>query len=59
MYEKGKARFPVQTVIRPKTEEYQHFRVCWKPYGNNIKVGDANGFTFFNRIKSNQHPLFR
>jgi sulfate adenylyltransferase subunit 1 len=42
VYEKGKARFPVQTVIRPKTEEYHDFRgYAGKLYGNNIKVGDA------------------
>lgn len=42
IYESGKARFPVQTVIRPKTEEYHDFRgYAGKLYGNNIKVGDA------------------
>ncbi|SDG90861.1 sulfate adenylyltransferase subunit 1 [Flavobacterium omnivorum] len=42
VYEKGKTRFPVQTVIRPKTEEYHDFRgYAGKLYGNNIKVGDA------------------
>lgn len=42
VYEKGKARFPVQTVIRPKTEEYHDFRgYAGKLYGNNIKVGDS------------------
>ena len=42
VYEKGQARFPVQTVIRPKTEEYHDFRgYAGKLYGNNIKVGDA------------------
>jgi sulfate adenylyltransferase subunit 1 len=42
IYEKGQARFPVQTVIRPKTEEYHDFRgYAGKLYGNNIKVGDA------------------
>jgi sulfate adenylyltransferase subunit 1 len=42
IYENGKARFPVQTVIRPKTEEYHDFRgYAGKLYGNNIKVGDA------------------
>jgi sulfate adenylyltransferase subunit 1 len=39
VYEK---HFPVQTVIRPKTEEYHDFRgYAGKLYGNNIKVGDA------------------
>ena len=42
VYEKSKARFPVQTVIRPKTEQYHDFRgYAGKLYGNNIKVGDA------------------
>ncbi len=42
VYDKGQARFPVQTVIRPKTEEYHDFRgYAGKLYGNNIKVGDA------------------
>ena len=42
VYEKGKARFPVQTVIRPKTEQYHDFRgYAGKLYGDNIKVGDA------------------
>ena len=41
VYEKGKARFPVQTVIRPKTEQYHDFRgYAGKLYGDNIKVGD-------------------
>ena len=42
VYEKGEARFPVQTVIRPKTEQYHDFRgYAGKLYGNSIKVGDA------------------
>ena len=42
VYDKGQARFPVQTVIRPKTEEYHDFRgYAGKLYGNTIKVGDA------------------
>ncbi|RTY80920.1 GTP-binding protein [Flavobacterium sp. LS1P28] len=42
IYENGIARFPVQTVIRPKTEEYHDFRgYAGKLYGNTIKVGDA------------------
>ena len=42
VYDNGQARFPVQTVIRPKTEEYHDFRgYAGKLYGNNIKVGDA------------------
>ncbi|MBA0884177.1 sulfate adenylyltransferase subunit 1 [Flavobacterium undicola] len=42
VYDNGKARFPVQTVIRPKTEEYHDFRgYAGKLYGDSIKVGDA------------------
>lgn len=42
IYDNGQARFPVQTVIRPKTEEYHDFRgYAGKLYGNKIKVGDA------------------
>ncbi|TDD99185.1 sulfate adenylyltransferase subunit 1 [Flavobacterium cellulosilyticum] len=42
IYDNGQARFPVQTVIRPKTEQYHDFRgYAGKLYGNNIKVGDA------------------
>ncbi len=42
VYDKGQARFPVQTVIRPKTEEYHDFRgYAGKLYGNTLKVGDS------------------
>ncbi|WP_300977869.1 GTP-binding protein [Flavobacterium sp.] len=42
IYENGITRFPVQTVIRPKTDEYHDFRgYAGKLYGNSIKVGDA------------------
>ena len=42
IYDKGQARFPVQTVIRPKTEEYHDFRgYAGKLYGDTLKVGDA------------------
>ena len=42
IYENGITRFPVQTVIRPKTVEYHDFRgYAGKLYGNSIKVGDA------------------
>ena len=42
IYDNGKARFPVHTVIRHKKEEYNDFRgYAGKLYGNNIKVGDA------------------
>ncbi len=41
IYNKGKARFPVQYVIRPKTDEYHDFRgYAGKVYGGEIKVGD-------------------
>ncbi|HSN49281.1 MAG TPA: hypothetical protein VLR29_11015, partial [Flavobacterium sp.] len=42
VYDKGQVRLPVQTVIRPKTEDYHDFRgYAGKLYGNTIKVGDA------------------
>jgi sulfate adenylyltransferase subunit 1 len=42
VYDKGQARFPIQTVIRPKTEEYHDFRgYAGKLYGDTLKVGDA------------------
>jgi sulfate adenylyltransferase subunit 1 len=42
VYEKGQARFPIQTVVRPKMAEYHDFRgYAGKLYGNNIKVGDS------------------
>ena len=41
VFEKGKARFPVQTVIRPKTEEYHDYRgYAGKLYGGSLSVGD-------------------
>lgn len=41
IYNKGKTRFPVQYVIRPKTEEYHDFRgYAGKVYGGDINVGD-------------------
>jgi sulfate adenylyltransferase subunit 1 len=37
----SQARFPVQSVIRPKTEEYHDFRgYAGKIYGGNFEVGD-------------------
>ncbi|WP_299002630.1 GTP-binding protein [uncultured Tenacibaculum sp.] len=40
--EVSKARFPVQTVIRPKTDEYHDFRgYAGKLYGGDLAVGDA------------------
>ncbi len=39
--ETAKVRFPIQTVIRPKTDDYHDFRgYAGKIYGGNIKVGD-------------------
>ncbi len=41
VYEKAQVRFPVQTVIRPKTEEFHDFRgYAGKLYGGDISVGD-------------------
>ena len=38
----GTPRFPVQYVIRPKTEEFHDFRAyAGKVYGGELKVGDA------------------
>lgn len=40
--EESKARFPVQTVIRPKTDEYHDFRgYAGKLYGGDLAVGDS------------------
>ncbi|MBK0370630.1 sulfate adenylyltransferase subunit 1 [Flavobacterium agrisoli] len=42
VYESAQARFPVQTVIRPKTQQYHDFRgYAGKLYGNSLQVGDA------------------
>ena len=41
VYDKGQVRFPVQTVIRPKMDEYHDFRgYAGKIYGGSLKVGD-------------------
>ena len=41
IYNRGRVRFPVQYVIRPKTEEYHDFRgYAGKVYGGEINVGD-------------------
>lgn len=41
IFNDGKARFPVQYVIRPKTEEFIDFRgYAGKVYGGEFKVGD-------------------
>lgn len=42
IYNAGTPRFPVQYVIRPKTEEYHDFRgFAGKVYGGELSVGDA------------------
>jgi sulfate adenylyltransferase subunit 1 len=41
IYNRGKMRFPVQYVIRPKTEDFHDYRgYAGKVYGGNINVGD-------------------
>ncbi|MGV6845323.1 MAG: sulfate adenylyltransferase subunit 1 [Lutibacter sp.] len=41
IYNKGLMRFPVQYVIRPKTDEYHDFRgYAGKVYGGEVEVGD-------------------
>ncbi|WP_109299701.1 sulfate adenylyltransferase subunit 1 [Aquimarina sp. AU474] len=41
VYEKAEVRFPVQTVIRPKKDEFHDFRgYAGKLYGGDISVGD-------------------
>jgi len=41
IYNNGVMRFPVQFVIRPKTEEFHDYRgYAGKVYGGDIKVGD-------------------
>jgi len=41
IYNSGKMRFPVQYVIRPKTQEYHDYRAyAGKVYGGDINVGD-------------------
>lgn len=41
LHESGVARFPVQYVIRPKTEKFHDFRgFSGKLYGGTLKVGD-------------------
>lgn len=42
VYSEGKTRFPVQYVVRPKTEEFHDFRgYAGKVYGGDLSVGDA------------------
>ncbi len=41
IYNQGTPRFPVQYVVRPKTEEYHDFRgYAGKVYGGELNVGD-------------------
>jgi sulfate adenylyltransferase subunit 1 len=41
IYNRGQTRFPVQYVIRPKTEEFHDFRgYAGKVYGGELSVGD-------------------
>ncbi len=41
IYNRGRARFPVQYIIRPKTDEFHDFRgYAGKVYGGELKVGD-------------------
>ena len=41
VYDKGEARFPVQTVIRPMNNDFHDFRgYAGKLYGNELAVGD-------------------
>jgi sulfate adenylyltransferase subunit 1 len=41
IYEKSQTRFPVQTVIRPKSDKFHDFRgYAGKLYGGDIAVGD-------------------
>ena len=42
VYDKGQVRFPVQSVIRPKMDQYHDFRgYAGKIYGGSLKVGDS------------------
>ncbi|MEO0526639.1 MAG: GTP-binding protein [Bacteroidota bacterium] len=42
VYDGGQVRFPVQTVIRPKTDEFHDFRgYTGKIYGGALQVGDS------------------
>ncbi len=41
VYEKAQVRFPIQTVIRPKKDEFHDFRgYAGKLYGGDLSVGD-------------------
>ena len=42
LQEKSQTRFPIQTVIRPKTDKYHDFRgYAGKIYGGDLAVGDS------------------
>jgi sulfate adenylyltransferase subunit 1 len=42
VFEKGQVRFPVQSVIRPKMEQYHDFRgYAGKLYGDDLSVGET------------------
>ena len=42
VYDGEQVRFPIQAVIRPKTDKFHDFRgYAGKIYGGNLKVGDA------------------
>ena len=42
VFDKGQVRFPIQSVIRPKTEKYHDFRgYAGKLYGDDLSVGDS------------------
>lgn len=59
VYEKAQVRFPIQTVIRPKKDEFHDFRgYAGKLYGGDLSVGDeVTIFTFINYIKSKRNLL--
>ena len=54
VYDKQYARFPVQTVIRPKSEEFHDYRgYAGKLYGNQLSVGRRHySSSFWNRLKN-------
>lgn len=42
VFDKGQVRFPIQSVIRPKTEKHHDFRgYAGKLYGDDLSVGDS------------------
>ncbi len=69
VYDRSSVRFPVQTVIRPKSEDFHDFRgYAGKLYGGNLAVGDqitvlpsGNQSTikdihFFDKVFNEAHP---